>query len=284
MQTADGKLGKYPDRMDVYSAPTQKSGFGNETSALELARQLDFLFEPTKLSKSVYRFTAQEPLPTSLEINIVTGAFMFKRQWQADPSLIVNKRFVGDRQVVTDAQNFMRQAGIYEDDLVGEEKTRYFRVTGDQLIGANSLSEADFVEVELFRKPINLIDAKKKVVASYPFLTPDPLKGVVAILVSGTADDKKKIINVDYRYVTVNYEVVGSYPLKTVELAWEELKSGSGYIASFNGSGKAVVRRVGLGYYDAAGDQSYTMPIYVFRGDNDLVAYVSAVDESEIKK
>lgn len=46
---------------------------------------------------------------------------------------------------------------------------------------------------------------------------------------------------------------------------------------------KAVVRRIELGYYDSGGEQEYMMPIYVFTGDNDLVAYVSAIRGDVIK-
>jgi hypothetical protein len=85
-------------------------------------------------------------------------------------------------------------------------------------------------------------------------------------------------MEVSYNYITVDYTNLGEYPIKTVQEAWDELTSGGGYVAAFEGP-SAIVRRVVLGYYDTTGDQKYEMPIYVFSGDNGLVAYVSAVSK-----
>lgn len=283
LQTPTGVLGTFPDRATVFYAPLKQSGFFDPDRAIELARKLNFLFEPTQISETLYSWSKPDPLPMTLEVSIISNWYTLKKQWQADPTLLINKKFVSDKQAILDAQAFLRVLGQGHEDTQGYEKVSYLRVQGDQLVNAISLSEADFVMVNVFRKPFEVLGTKKEVLESYPFHTPDPKKGLISVLVSGSIDPQKKIIDVDYRYTPVEYDVRGEYPLKTVELAFEELKAGKGYVASFDGTGMGVVRRVELGYFDSMGDQKYSMPVYVFTGDQNFVAYVSAVDDAQIE-
>lgn len=284
LQTPTGSLGRFSDRALVFYAPAKQSGFLDPDRAIELARRLNFLFEPIQLSETLYRWTKPDPIPTSLEVSIVTGHYKYRKQWQADPSLAINKVFVSERQTIMDALSFLRSLAQQQEDIVGYEKVSFLRVQGDQLVPAISLSEGDFVEVNFFRRPYEVLGPKKEVLSSFPFYTADPKNGLITIMVSGSMEDQKKVIETDYKYVPIQYDVSGEYPIKSVELAFEELKSGSGHIASFLGSGPAVIRRVNLGYYDAPTDQKYAMPIYVFTGDQEFTAYVSAVDEDQIIK
>ena len=75
-----------------------------------------------------------------------------------------------------------------------------------------------------------------------------------------------------------------TYPIKTADQAFEELRNGKGYIASFFGTSTTVkIKDVTLGYYISDRPQEYLMPIIVFHGDNDFIAYVSAVQNTWIK-
>lgn len=283
LQTPTGKLGEFPDRMWVFFAQNKRSAFGDTDKAIDTARRLGFLGEETAITSSLYRFTNNDPLPSTLEVDIISGDFSLKRQWQADPSLLVLKRFSSDKQAVTDAQTFLRSKGLLQDDLAGNEKVSYWRVQGDKLIPAISLSESEFVKVDFFRKNYDEIDANKQVLATYSFYTPTPQNGLVSVLLSSSPDEKNRAIEVSYKYVDVDYDSRSEYPLKTVELAYDELKNNQGYVASFDGVGSVDIRRITLGYFDTMGSQQYAMPIYVFTGDNNFVAYVSATSGEQIQ-
>jgi hypothetical protein len=211
-------------------------------------------------------------------MDIINTHFSLLRSWQADPSLITNKRFVNDQQSILDARTFLSSAGLMATDLIGQEKLIYLRAQGDQLIPAISLSEADFVRVDFFRAPFQAASLGTTTDSlSLPFYTADPDRGLVSIIVSGSSEQNKKIIAVDYRYSPIEYESFSDYPLKTVQQAWDELNAGGGFIASFTGANEGIVRRISLGYFDPLTAHEFVMPIYVFVGDNDLVAYVSAI-------
>lgn len=279
LQTPTGKIDEFTDRMTVFFAPVRKVGFLDPDRAIDLARRMDFLFAPEQPSEVLYIWTKSDPLPTTLKVDIVSGNFALQKQWQADPGLVVNKRFISDQQVILDAGSYLRRIGVMKADLAGQEKVAYLRAQGDRLIPAISLSEADFVQVDFFRSDYKLIDENKQLISSYGFWTPDPTRGLVSVVLSGSGEDNKKIINVDYSHVAVEYESTGEYPIKTGQEAWEELQAGEGYVASFTGSGVGVVRRISLGYFDFMENQKYEMPIYIFTGDDGLVVYVSAVSD-----
>lgn len=280
--TPDGTAGNFPDRMKVFFVPEKKSSFSDTKKATELAQQLDFLFEPTVINKTTYRWTRTDPLPSSLEVDVITQNFYLKRQWQADPTLVTNKKFNSDKQVVMDAQSEVRRAQLLATDLVGNEKVSYLRAQGSQLIPAISLSEADFVRVDFFRKNIEEKGANNKVLSSYAFYPLKADQGLAWVILAGVAEQKRKLMEFDYHYYPIEYETFGTYPIKTAQTAFEELKGGKGYVAAFEGSGKGTVRRVALGYIDSA-DNRYTMPVYIFTGDNGLVAYVSAIKDEAIQ-
>lgn len=280
LQTPTGDVGTFPDRLKVYLIPGVHSGFLDADNATKIANQIGFSGKPTIVNPTLYRWTTNSPLPTTLEMDILTNHFRMKRQWQADPMLVTNKRFTSDQDVIDNAQSFLRQANLLPEDLVGKEHVDYLRVQGDQLIPAVSLSDADFVQVTFFRKPIEIINDKKEVTATYEFVTPDPAAGLVKVIVSGSDKTEKKIVDVDYQYSAIDYETSGEYGLKTGQQAWDELTSGQGFLASWNGTGTAVIRRVALGYYEAAGKQQYMLPVYIFTGDKGAVAYVPAVNNA----
>jgi hypothetical protein len=295
LETPTGTLGEFPDRMKVYFAPVRKSTFLAADNAKKLASKIGFTGEPVIETSTKYRWSAEAPLPTVLEMDIVNSFFDLKRSWQANPAIVTSKKFVSDEQSILDAKTFLTTASLLPEDLQGTEKVTYLRAQGDQFVPAISLSEADFVRVDFFRKTLTPptptpteANAKPTGVVyednnPYSFFTPDASEGLVNLVVSGSTNPDEKIVEVKYRYTPIDYESFSDYGIKLVDQAYEELKAGNGYVASFTGTGPVVIRRVGLGYFDALTPHEYTMPVYVFTGDGDFVAYVSAVKEEALE-
>lgn len=276
LQTPDGTTGRFTDRMKVFFVPEKKSSFADVDKATEIARKFDFLFEPTQLNSKTYRWTNQDPIPQSLEVNIVTHSFTLKKQWSADPTLVTQKKFTSDKEEIMDAQSVLRAAQLLSPDLSGNERVSYWRAQGSKLVTAVSLSEADFVRVDFYRKPWEEKGLSSKTGTSYSFMPMSPERGLAYVLLAGSSDTKKRVLEIDYQYHAVEYSTVGTYPIKTSQEAFDELKAGGGYLASFEGKSTAVIRRVSLGYLDSV-DNRYTMPVYIFTGDDQLVAMVSAI-------
>lgn len=287
LELPTGGIPTFVDRMWVYSAPIKKSAFTDTESGIEIAAALGFLFKPDQRTESNYVWTNQDQLSSKLDMNIVSGHFTLTRQWQNNPALASMASFTSDKAVILDTENYLSRVGLLSSDIVGVEKTSYLKDDGGRLGNALSLSDADFVQLDLFRKNIDEIDPEsktKEVKASYPFYRTDPNKGLLRVVVSGSKNLSDRVINMEYGYNKIDYKTKGTYPIKTGEEAWAELEKGGGFV--YQGESKAAeikIRRVFLGYLDADISTGYTMPIYIFLGDQGFTSYVSAIRDSMVK-
>lgn len=288
LELPTGNIPVFVDRLRVYSQPVKRSTFTDAEAGIETAAALGFLFKPELKTASEYVWTNQDQLNSKLETNIVNGHFVLTRQWQNNPALASLASFTSEKAVVMDTENYLSQVGLLNSDIIGMEKLSYLKDDGGKFSNALSLSEAHFVQLDLFRKNIEEVDSADKaktVVASYPFYRSDPNKGLLRVVVSGSKTLSDRIISLEYGYNKIDYTKSGTYPIKTGEMAWNELEKGGGYVfLGDSNTSEVKIRRVFLGYYDADTSTGYTMPIYIFLGDQGFTAYVSAVSDQWIKK
>jgi hypothetical protein len=279
LELPKGQIPPFPDRMRVFFAPTKRSGFMDPKKAIATANKLDFLFKPDQPTETYYVWRKQDILNSRLEMNIISGHYSLTRAWQNNPALLSLNNFVSDDKVIYDVVNFLQRAGLAHADAVGNEKIRYLKASGGDLVSALSLSDAEFVQVDMFRNPYKVINKETdEVLEEYSFYRPDPEKGLIRTIVSGSTNAREQIISQEYKYTKVDYANFGTYPIKTGEEAWQELQQGEGFVTIGSPtSGTLKIRRILLGYYDSDLTQSYAMPIYVFLGDKNFVAYVSAI-------
>ncbi len=290
LELPTGTIQKFPDRMTVYFAPTKRSGFLDPQKAVETAAAMGFIFKPDQPTETRYVWHKQDALSSSLDMDIVSGYFTLKRAWQNDPAVLVDSNFASDKQVIADLGNFLSRVDLAPTDAFGNEKITYLKSEGEKLVPALSLSDSEFVRVDTFRSDIKIYDEskgpdKKVEVGKYSFYRPDADVGLIRAVMSGSRDTNNSVINMDYNYTKIEYDTNGTYPIKTGEQAWTELKGGKGYVTNEGPkTGTVKIRRILLGYYDTDKNHKYMMPVYVFLGDKDFVAYVSAVADSYILK
>jgi hypothetical protein len=288
LELPTGSIPTFVDRMRVYSQPIKRSTFTDAEKAIETAAALGFLFKPEQKTASNYVFTNQDQLSSILDMNIVNGHFVLSRQWQNNPALASMASFSSEKAVIMDTENYLSRVGLLSSDIIGAEKATYLKDDGGKLGSALSLSEAHFVQLDLFRKNLDetdLVNKSKEVIASYPFYRPSPGKGLLRVIVSGSKTLSDKVISLENGYNKIDYAVSGTYPIKTGSEAWAELEKGGGFVFSGDsGQLEMKIRRVFLGYFDADTSTGYAMPIYIFLGDQGFTAYVSAVNDQWIKK
>lgn len=270
LELPTGDFPVFGDRAKVFIMPYKKATFTAWDEAKNKARALGFSGQPEALSTEVYRWVKKDPVNESLDLNIIDGSFKFEYSWQEDAQILEQKNLLGEQQAIAETRSLLAKIKAQEVDLIGgEAKVKYIKVAGTNLLPAVSFSEADFVKVDLFRAKID----------DYSVYTPDPEKGIVSALLSGSS--RQRFLKLTFSYFPVNYSLFATYPIKSPAEAWEELKAGGGFVASFpENLTSIVVRRVYLGFYDTYEPQTYLQPIYVFSGDNDFTAYVLAIVDS----
>ncbi len=278
LETPTGGLPtKLPNQYAVYFMPIKKPSLLAYDEAKNLARQLDLIGQPFKLSESRYRWTGRiANLPTQLTMNIITGEFKFEKRWRVDNSFLIPSLVISKDQAVQLVKNQLSRLNLLADDLnEGKSLVNYWKIQGNNLVPAVALSKAQFLEVNLFRSPIK----------ETPVLTTKPEKGLVRALIGLQKNEKKQIVELEYKYFPVARSQKATYPLIGIQKAWQKLQQGNAFVAlkPLNKTKAVAISKIYLGYYDAETPQEFLQPIYVFQGKN-FIAYVPAVADEWVSR
>lgn len=268
LQLPTGTYPEFGDRAKVYAMGEVAPNLIALERAKETAKRMGFKNEPKGLSDMLFQWTETQPPTSTLEMMIFTGVFTYKRDWFTQVDFLSEKQFETEARTIELVKSFLQQAQLLQDDLKnGEAKVSYLKANAGAYRETVSLSEADFVRVDLFRATIDKV---------YQIMTQNPDKGLVRGIVAGNKN--VKLVLLDYAYFPVDYTNSQTYWIKRPETAYAELTSGKGFVARLKPEvNQVTVRRVELGYFDSQAPQKYLQPIYIFRGDDNFIGYVPAV-------
>lgn len=270
LETKDGKLPSFSDRAKVFLMPKKAVGLFDHETALNIASRYDFIFEPQIVDTRTYRWQKTSPILTTLELDLQEHVFTYQTDFMNRPDLLLNKQNLTRFDAVQQTKSFLSTAGLLSSDIATSSgKITYLKAVGIELIKAVTPSDADFIEVNLQRTPIDEI---------YENYTQKGQEGIVHAVIGSLKGLNSGILSMRYSHYPVDYDQVHTYPIRSVKSAWNILQSGEGFIANNQDTKQAVIREIKLGYYDDINGQPYLQPIYVFFGDNDFLGYVPAVD------
>lgn len=275
LETATGNLPFFSDRAKVFLMQHSTIGLLTDQQVKGAASQMGFVFPPTILNDRTYRWTKTQPISTTLEMDIQNKNFSMTSNFLSQPELFNGSNLPSDLQAADEVKAFI-SAGIplAPDIATMSGTTQLLTVNGNGLEAAASFSDADFVQVDIVRAPIN----------GKVMFTPDGQTGSIHAIVSGGLSGKDAIVNLEYKYHPVNYFESDDYPLRSVQSAWQILQAGEGYVAAKGSADTAIIRNVELGYYDDDKEQDYLQPIYVFKGDGGFIGYVPAIDPKFVQQ
>lgn len=274
LELPEGSLPTLPNQLKVYVMPEPESDIKTLDDAKTKAKNLGFNPEGKQLFETipnVYIFPKRNE-PSSLTMNIITGTFSVSYNINENSS-VLNSVPPSSETSIERVYAFLRGGGIIAEDLSnGNATTKYLKTEAGKFIPAVSLSDAQLTKVNLFRKNYG---ANENIIPVTPEM---PEANVWFILAGGKGN---QIIAGEYHYFAIDGTKSATYPLKTSEIAWEELKSGKAFIANAGGNlnSNVIIRKVYLAYYDAGQYIQYYQPVVVFEGDNDFYAYVPAITD-----
>lgn len=269
LETPDGKLPTLPIQEPVYFMPPISSSIDVVDNAKNKAQALGFGSDGKPIAealKNVYIFQKKN-LPATLTMNIITGIFSISYNLNADPTVISGIPPAPDA-AASQVKSYFGAVGISPDFQNGRSTTEFLKLEGGNFVKVDSLSDSELIKVNLFRENLGL----DKDISS---VTPDMPEANIWATITGN----RTIIAAEYHYFQVDQQKSGTYPLKTADETWEELKNGNGFIANLgtNSDGKITIRRVYLAYYDPGQYAEFYQPVVVFEGDGGFYAYVPAV-------
>lgn len=269
LETIQGSIPQASASGTVYFMPKQAANLLALTKTQEFAKSLGLDPNPLQESKNVYRFGDDNFPLRRLRFDIVSSNFILRYAYEQDPGVFSEKALPSEDEAKMEAKNLLQKYALYTEDFQkGTTVVSFLRLNGNKLVPTTSLSQADAVRVDMFRRPVDGMN----------LFTPYPGEGQVAIIFSGSKQPQKRVIQFAYTYWPIEYDTSATYALKSSSEAWEELKNGRGYVARYPLNGTNVtVRNVYLAYYDSFDPQTYLQPIFVFEGDDGFLAYVPAV-------
>lgn len=271
LETIQGTLPAVKTIAKVYFFPNERPSLLGLEKATQQAGKLGFKSEPQQISEKIYRWDNGQTPTTTLEININNNSFHQLYDYTNDQEAIDSKDLPTNQQTAQEAKSFLSSNGFLEPDLAtGSADFVYLKYSPPDLNTVSSLSEANFIRVNLFRADLDELR----------ILPPNPKKSLVSFLFSGIKTLGRRIIEVNYNYYLIDRETYSTYPLKSVQSAWQEFQQNQGFISNLgeNENGNIIIRKVSLAYYDADEPQNFLQPIYVFEGDHDFIGFLPAID------
>ncbi|MBI5127515.1 hypothetical protein HZA76_03630 [Candidatus Roizmanbacteria bacterium] len=269
LDTVEGKPLTSTDSAKVYFLPKPATRFGYREKIYLMAKTLGFDTEAVKhrLVNNMATFDDGKQL---LTINI--GNFNFKYESKPDSNaLSVSGTFIPSRKEIENkATDFLRTIGRYPDELsTGTINIIYLKYNpiSESYTNVVNRSEANLVEIDFYRpNPDNVPVATPRFFNSQNF---------VVMLFD---ENGYQVVKSQIAFFEKSETQVDLYPVKSGDIAWQELLNGKGsVVAATMGKKDVTIKKMFISYYDPEIYQNYLQPVYVFLGDNDFVAYVPAI-------
>ena len=269
LETISGQLPQLATRTKIFILGSEESSFGAAERTKSIVSRIGFTKDPQNVDLHLLKFTDPKDELRTITINTASGIFEFTSNYTQDIKVISSRpRSIDDAK--QSAINFLKNFDFDLHEFPPEKiETRTLRIDGNRLTETPALVNANLVEVNFKRLDIDKI----------PVISPRESSPSAQALVSSN-----KVVTATLVRQTIEKHNFATYPLKGTAKAFEELKAG---YAAFNKNPQDLerfpIRDVALAYLETRNSQGFLMPVYVFKSDKGLVAYVPAIDETWTK-
>jgi hypothetical protein len=308
LNTLSGSLPTdFPDRLHIYSIEVQSASLLNLDKAKTKAYELGFRDQQGKvlpeisLGNGKYLWEDNSDLSRKLIFDILNFNFSITSSYLANLTVLGAQNISDENNAIQTANELLESVELLPSDIAIEKTQtpqddanyntypKLFTIRNGALVPTTSLSSAKVIRVDFYQKDIeydldtghqNAPKAKMKLPIRYP---KPPFSTMSFWIASGQNSAEVGAAEFVHHNIIIPSDTPATYPIKKVEDAFEELKSGKAYIAAYQGLDQEIlISNVYLAYYLGADNPSYLMPIIVFEGQNSFFAYVSAVTDDFI--
>lgn len=269
LDTLSGTLPAFSDRTNVYPILHPKPNLLSSKRALEKAEKIGFNTQGKPLSETLYEWNDELLLSRKFVIDTISSNFSYSSDLFSDKQILKNPE--SKEKSIELARAFLESLSAFPSDIdESKTKTMLLAIKDKNLVAATSFSNAQVIRVDFFQKDKD----------NFPIFYPNPPFSTMHVVVGGKAENQ--ILSANFYHYDID-STSATYPIKTGDEAFEELKSGKAYIASYYGEkNEILIKKVFLGYYMGLMIQDYLMPIFIFEGNDGFFAYVSLVKEEWI--
>lgn len=267
LDTETGALPEDTPRLfKIYSVAQLATDLLALDRAKNLAGALSFNKTPQAISATQYKFI-DEINGGELIVDLDTGNFKFRRNVAtgSGESFERIEDFINDDVQGRTLKGFLSSKGLLKDQLEGGKTSAIYN---------NQVKkDSNLVTINLWQEDIE----------DYPIVTPKFREALIKAIGNANRSSDRKYLSLDYIFWPVDLENFGTYPIKTAAEAFEELKSGEGFVAIEPRTSNASLTKVYLAYYLAEEFSNYLQPVYVFEG-SEFVGFVQAVKSEFVEK
>jgi len=269
IDTLIGKLPELPDRARVYKIDPGKVDFLSLDRAQEKVSLLGFKNQASFVSENTYQWVARGVRLRQISYNISSSNFVFSTSFLTNATIGQNNQVAPDQAIAT-AKSFLKSLSSFPEDLdEAKTKTSFYAIKNYTIVPQDQ-STAQIIRVDFFQKDIN----------SSPMRYPNSHRSTIYTLIAGGQNPEVVEASFQHKNISKDY---ATYPILTSSQAFAMLQEGKAYSLSYSGTkNEILIKNVFLAYYMEDREQKYLMPIVVFEGDDDFVAYVSAIKDEWI--
>ena len=258
----------------VYFVPQKTASFGFLSKIYLMAKATGFDTNITQHNLEDKIAVFEDGIRT-LRVDIRNFNFEFDYKLTENDALSAAPESLNEQSIISAANTFLNSINRYPSDFsAGDTNVIYlaFNPKTKEIITVDSIRGANIAEVDYYLPDLN----------GYPVVTSTYYNSPHFVMVL-LNEGELNIIQSTIAYFDRSVDQVGMYPLKTPQQALEELQAGKGYVVSAPApEGEVIIKKVFMGYYDPDVYQEYIQPVYVFLGEHEFVAYVTAVTKEYV--
>ncbi len=273
LNTLTGFLPNFSDRAKVYKISTNPPTLLALDKTRGKVSQVGFTTNETRIAEDVYQWVNQQSsLQKKITVNIFSSDFTLSSAYLITPNLQTLSSSEEKNNAIDKAQSFLMQMSLFTDDLDSQKtKATLYSIEKGTLIPTSKFSDTKIVRVDFFQKDVD----------GLPIYYEKGTASTIDLLI-GKENNELKVVDARYFHKNIS-QTSSTYAIKSALEAFLELKQGKAYIAyKPQDIVEITIKKVGLGYYIGEEQQDFLMPIIVFVGDNDFIAYISAIRDEWI--
>lgn len=274
IDTISGELPVFPLTLRVYEMEQRGPDLLAVERISKKLTELNFRNRPQQISDFVYKWTNPTTPQQDLILNIKLSEFNLSSPFMEYESSLKGKNFSSSSEPIGAAQNFLKTLDFYPEDI-DEEKTRveFKTLENKNLTPTTRVVNSNVADVYFFQK------SKDDLPIVYP---QGPNSSMKLTIAAGSL--MGRVIDAKFSHQKI-LEGSETYPIKTAQEAYEELKKGNAYVPSYSGNdNKVLIKNVYPALYYEGTVQKYLTPVIVFEGNNGFLAYVFAIKDEWIDK
>lgn len=260
LDTTTGGLPSFEKITKVYFMPKPTATFLAPEKSQALAEKFNIQTAPQILSETKYVYQEADRI---LSVDVDSGNFTYTNN--ATPSA----NFLDeDQKLLEDFNRFLSRMGIFKDELnSGRNKINLLKYVGDQFLPTQSRSEAQAAQIYLW--PADL-DKKQIITENFD-------QALIRAEILNSASELVNIRSLNFTFWPIDTSTFATYPLKSSDKAYQELKSGQGTVIMEPLSKEISITTVSLAYYQPTNYNPYLQPVFVFEGPG-FIALIPALE------